>query len=81
MCSSDLQAGKKEEQKEGVIIRKLKLTLKDAGKMDLSNYKVQAIVYVTDEKPLPGDLNLDSITTLTDFFVFTVAKLKTYLDY
>ena len=49
--------------------------------MDLSNYKVQAIVYVTDEKPLPGDLNLDSITTLTDFFVFTVAKLKTDLDY
>ncbi|GFI68393.1 hypothetical protein IMSAG249_00209 [Lachnospiraceae bacterium] len=75
------QAGKKEEQKEGVIIRKLKLTLKDAGKMDLSNYKVQAIVYVTDEKPLPADLNLDSITTLTDFFVFTVAKLKTDLDY
>lgn len=75
------QSEKKEERKEGVITRSLKLTLKDAGEMDLSNYKVQAIVYVTDEKPLPKDLKLDSITTLTDFFVFTVAKLKTDLDY
>lgn len=72
------------KQDEGVIIRSLKLKVSDASQMDLSNYKVQAIVYIKDSdnwNPIHEGLNLDTITTLTDFFVYTVAKLKTDLDY
>lgn len=72
------------KQDEGVIIRSLKLKVSDASQMDLSNYKVQAIAYIKDSdnwNPIHEGLNLDTITTLTDFFVFTVAKLKTDLDY
>ena len=72
----------------GVILRKLSLTVDDAEhELDLSNYKVQAILYVSDDdgKGNPvltaQELDLDSNTTLSDFFVFTIAKLKTDLDY
>ncbi|MDD6492568.1 MAG: hypothetical protein PUG54_10210 [Firmicutes bacterium] len=71
----------KEKRNKGLLIRNLKLTVKDAAAMDLSNYKVEAIVYVSDAELIPTDIDLDSITTLKDFFVFTVAKLKTDLDY
>lgn len=69
------------EQNPGVILRNLKLTVKDADKMNLSNYKIQAIVYVSDSELIASQIDLDSITSLTDFFVFSVAKLKTDLDY
>ena len=78
-----------EVQNAGVIVRNLKLTVENAAQMDLSNYKIQAIVFPVD-KPEDGtaaaapsykDLNLNSQTSLSDFFVFTVAKLKTDLDY
>lgn len=70
-----------DEISNGTVVRSLKLTVKDAASMDLSNYKVQAIVYVSDDEMITNQLDLDSITPLTDFFVFTVAKLKTDLDY
>lgn len=76
-----------EVQNAGVIVRNLKLTVENAAQMDLSNYKIQAIVFPVD-KPEDGttaaapsykDLNLNSQTSLSDFFVFTVAKLKQIL--
>ena len=87
--------GSKEEQDgdttetangKGVIVRNLQLTVDNASKMDLSNYKVQAILYVNDfgypsDPPDEFVIDLDVDTMLTDFFVFTVAKLKTDLDY
>lgn len=63
----------------GVITRDLVLTVKDAAKMDLSNYKIMASVLVSDNPP--GDIEMDVNPTLSDFFVFTIAKLKTDLDY
>ncbi len=63
----------------GVITRDLVLTVKDAAKMNLSNYKIQASVMISDT-PL-GDIEQDVNKALSDFFVFTVAKLKTDLDY
>lgn len=63
----------------GVIVRKLALMVKDAGKMDLSNYKIQASVLVSDNPP--GDIEKQVNQSLSDFFVFTIAKLKTDLDY
>ncbi|EOS73202.1 hypothetical protein C819_03927 [Lachnospiraceae bacterium 10-1] len=77
----------KEVQSKGVIVRSLKLTVNDGAQMDLSNYKVQAVVFVMDKDntgtttPSYPNLNLNSQTPLSDFFVFTVAKLKTDLDY
>ena len=69
------------QQNPGVILRNLKLTVKDADRMNLSNYKIQAIVYVSDNELITSQIDLDSITSLSDFFVFSVAKLKTDLDY
>ena len=63
----------------GVITRDLLLTVKDGAKMDLSNYKVLASVMVSDTPP--GDIEQDVNEALSDFFVFTIAKLKTDLDY
>ena len=77
----------KEVQSAGVVVRNLKLTVNDAAQMDLSNYKVQAIVFVMDKDdtgattPSYPNLNLNSQTPLSDFFIFTVARLKTDLDY
>ena len=80
--------GAKEVQSAGVIVRSLKLIVNDAAQLDLSNYKVQAVVFVMDKledgtaaTPSYPNLNLNSQTPLSDFFVFTVAKLKTDLDY
>ena len=42
---------------------------------------VEAVVYVSDEALTPEQINLNSSSALSDFFVFTVAKLKTDLDY
>ncbi len=64
---------------EGVITRNLSLTVRDAEQMDLSNYKIQASVLVSDAPP--NDIDAEVNNTLSDFFVFTVAKLKTDLDY
>lgn len=64
---------------KGIVTRDLVLTVKDASKMDLSNYKVVASVTVSDQKP--GDIETEVNPALSDFFVFTVAKLKTDLDY
>ncbi len=63
----------------GVIIRDLVLTVKDGSKMNLSNYKIMASVMVSDDPP--GDIEVEMNPTLSDFFVFTIAKLKTDLDY
>jgi len=63
----------------GIITRDLVLTVKDAAKMDLSNYKVVASVLVSDTPP--GDIEQEINEALSDFFVFTIAKLKTDLDY
>ncbi len=63
----------------GVITRDLVLTVQDAEKMDLSNYKIQASVMISDQPP--GDIERELNEALSDFFVFTVAKLKTDLDY
>lgn len=64
---------------KGVVTRDLALIVKDAEKMDLSNYKVVASVMVSDDRgdDIEGEVN----GALSDFFVFTVAKLKTDLDY
>ena len=64
---------------EGIITRDLQLIVNDAEKMDLSNYKIQASVMVSDAAP--GDIDQVVNNLLSDFFVFTVAKLKTDLDY
>ena len=68
-----------DKKAEGVITRDLKLTVNDAEQMDLSNYKIQASVMVSDNAP--GDIDQVVNNSLSDFFVFTVAKLKTDLDY
>ena len=75
---SEIEDGTNNELK-GVIIRKLGLTVLDANKMDLSNYKIQASVMVSDTEP--NDIDQEVNTSLSDFLVFTVAKLKTDLDY
>lgn len=64
---------------KGVIVRKMALTVKDAEKMDLSNYKIQASVLVSDSPPENIEEQVNQ--SLSDFFVFTIAKLKTDLDY
>ncbi len=72
------------QQGKGVVVRNLKLTVKNASLMDLSNYKVQAIVYVNTKTGWNLNhqlLELNTVTPLSDFFIFTVAKLKTDLDY
>ncbi len=71
----------KEEQSGGLLLRTMKLKVKDASRMELSNYMVEAVVYVSDEALTPEQINLNSSSALSDFFVFTVAKLKTDLDY
>ena len=84
LCQTQVNGVPAETQNKGVVVRSLKLTVQDASQMDLSNYKVQAIVYVNDNDAWEikhEELDLNSITPLTDFFVFTVAKLKTDLDY
>ena len=84
LCQTQVNGVPTETQNKGVVVRSLKLTVQDASQMDLSNYKVQAIVYVNDNDAWEikhEELDLNSITPLTDFFVFTVAKLKTDLDY
>ena len=63
----------------GVVTRDLVLTVKDGAKMDLSNYKILASVMVSDTPP--GDIEKEVNDSLSDFFVFTIAKLKTDLDY
>lgn len=66
-------------QVERIIIRDLQLIVKDAADMDLTNYKIQASVNISDD---PGnDIDTRTNPALNDFFVFTVAKLKTDLDY
>ena len=64
---------------DGVITRDLQLMVNDAERLDLSNYKIQASVMVSDVAP--GDIDQVVNSSLSDFFVFTVAKLKTDLDY
>lgn len=64
---------------KGVVTRDLRLEVKDAGRMDLSNYKIQASVMVSDAPA--GDIDDKVNDSLSDFFVFTIAKLKTDLDY
>lgn len=82
----DIEPGK------NVIIRDLQLKVDDgAYEMDLSNYKVQVIVFPNDfgygtensdgKKLEIKKSDLDYESSLSDFFVFTVAKLKTDLDY
>lgn len=77
----DIEAG------QNVIIRSLELSVNDDKyEMDLSNYKVQVIVFPNDDGYDSGKLtikksDLDYESSLSDFFVFTVAKLKTDLDY
>ena len=75
---SEIKNGTDSEM-EGVITRDMKLIVNDAEKMDLSNYRIQASVMVSDEAP--GDIDEVVNNSLSDFFVFTVAKLKTDLDY
>ena len=126
-------------QKERVITRNLKLTVKNAVEMDLTNYKIQASVMVSDPPGVadgttggtgdttggtggtgdttgsadgtgdttgsadgtgdttggtggtgdagtttpvnPDDIDQEVNPVLNDFFVFTIGKLKTDLDY
>ena len=65
-----------------VILRDLQLVVKDTadlGLTDLTNYKIQASVMISDT-PI-NDIDDRVNPALSDFFVFTVANLKTDLDY
>ena len=68
---------------KGVITRKLNLTVGDAinDTDDLTNYKLVATVKVSDAAPSPAEMDGLINADMNDFFIFTVAKLKTDLDY
>ena len=63
-----------------MITRDLQLKVKHAADMDLTNYKIQASVGVADSDKVPEDIE-EAVSALSDFFVFTIGRLKTDLDY